>query len=227
MLDERRDIRAEEVLAVAEADHERRVEARADDDVGLARVNREQRERALEAGHDVAERLHEVTRLRVLAAEQLRGNLGVGLGEELDAVGLELFAQLVEVLDDAVVNDGELAAIRQVRVRIAVVRGAVRGPAGVADADVAICHGGLLEVIEQRLQLAGALAGVQRTVLVDHGDARRVVAAVFESGQTRQEDLLTGFVTDVSNDSTHRGNSAPSLRRARSSARTRRGRGPG
>jgi hypothetical protein len=36
----------------------------------------------------------------------VRHGLGVGLRDELDAVGLQLGAQLVGVLDDAVVDDG-------------------------------------------------------------------------------------------------------------------------
>ena len=60
VLDERGDIGAEEVLALAEADHERRVAAGADDEPGLVLVHREQRERALEAADDGAERGDEV-----------------------------------------------------------------------------------------------------------------------------------------------------------------------
>ena len=47
--DERSDVRPEEVLAVAEPDDQRRVEAGADDGVGRVLVDREQGERALAA----------------------------------------------------------------------------------------------------------------------------------------------------------------------------------
>ena len=56
VLDEGRDIRPQEVLAVTEADHERRVAARADDEAGLVLVQGEQGERALEAATTVAGR---------------------------------------------------------------------------------------------------------------------------------------------------------------------------
>ena len=49
VLDEGGDVGAEEVLALAQADHERRVAAGADDEPGLVLVHREQGEGALEA----------------------------------------------------------------------------------------------------------------------------------------------------------------------------------
>ena len=138
VLDEGRDIGAEEVLAVAEADHERRVAAGADDDAGLVLVHREQRERAVEARRRCAERLAQVAGVPVLVAEQHGGDLGVGLALEREALGEQLVLQLGEVLDDAVVDEGELAVVAEVRVRVAVGRAAVRRPAGVADAGAAV-----------------------------------------------------------------------------------------
>ena len=66
--------------------------------------------------------------------EQVRGDLGVGLGEQVVAVALELVAQLGEVLDDPVVHHRDAALLAEVRVRVGVVGGAVGGPAGVPDA---------------------------------------------------------------------------------------------
>ena len=50
----------------------------------------------------------------------------------------QLLLQFGEVLDDAVVDEGELAVVAEVRVRVAVGRAAVGRPAGVADAGVAV-----------------------------------------------------------------------------------------
>ena len=142
VLDERGDVGAEEVLALAEPDHERRVAAGADDEAGLVLVHREQREGALEAADDRAERRGEVAVVRaVLATEQHGGDLGVGLAAERVAVGEQLGLDLGEVLDDAVVDDGELVVVGEVRVRVGVGRAAVGGPAGVADAGRAVGEG--------------------------------------------------------------------------------------
>ena len=66
--------------------------------------------------------------------DAVRDDFGVGLGGELVAARFELLAQLFVVLDDAVVDDREAVA-RDVRMRVALARHAVRGPAGVRDAE--------------------------------------------------------------------------------------------
>ena len=114
-LDEGGDVGAEEVLALAEADHERRVAASADDDAGLVGVHGEEREGALEPVDDGEHRRGQVVGLLVGLADEQCGDLGVGLAVELGAARRELRLQLAEVLDDAVVDEGELAAIAQVR----------------------------------------------------------------------------------------------------------------
>ncbi|GMA88090.1 hypothetical protein GCM10025868_33400 [Angustibacter aerolatus] len=85
VLDERRDVRPEEVRAVADADHERAVAAGPDDRARHVRVHREQREGALEPVADAAHRLGEVADLVVRPADEVRGDLGVGLAAEHDA----------------------------------------------------------------------------------------------------------------------------------------------
>ena len=82
VLDECGDVGAEEVLAVAEADHERRVAAGADDDAGLVLVHREQRERAVEAGDDGAQRLGQVAASRRYSRPSRRAatSVSVSLG---------------------------------------------------------------------------------------------------------------------------------------------------
>ena len=82
VLDERGDVRAEEVLALAEPDHERRVAAGADDDAGLVLVHDEQRERALEAGDDALHGDGQVAGLLEDVADQESRDLGVGLARE-------------------------------------------------------------------------------------------------------------------------------------------------
>jgi hypothetical protein len=101
------------------------------------------------------------------------------------------------------VDEGELAAVTQVRMRVPVVRRAVRRPAGVADARATVGHRVGLEVVEQHLQLAGALAGGDRAIRTEHGDARGVVAAVLEALQSAEQHLETLVAADVSHDSAH------------------------
>ncbi len=201
--DERGDVGGEEVLALAAADDERAVAPRADDDVGDVGVHGDEREGAGEPAADHAHALGEVhAHGRQHLGEQVGDDLGVGLGVERDAALGELGAQLGEVLDDPVVDDGDLAVLADVRVRVGVGGAAVGGPARVADAD-----GRLRQRVgaEQRLEvgeLARLLARVEAP-LGHHGDARGVVAAVLEAPQPVDHDRQRLLLADVPHDSAH------------------------
>ena len=101
---------------------------------------------------------------------------------------LEVGAQVGEVLDDAVVHDGDPAGRVGVRVGVAVVGRAVGGPAGVAHAGRAGDRA-VGEFLVQVLDAAGLLGDLQRAVRADDGDARGVVAAVLEAAQALDDDL--------------------------------------
>ncbi len=70
-----------------------------------------------------------------LVGDEMGDDLAVGLALEAAALGLHLLAQRLEILDDAVVDDGD--AVDDVRMGVADRRRAVRRPAGVGDADLA------------------------------------------------------------------------------------------
>ena len=99
---------------------------------------------------------------------------------------LELALQIEVVLDDAVVDDDDAAGAVAVRMRVLFGRAAVRGPAGVPDAVVAVERLGGDDIFEPR-QLAGAPPQLDRAVAHDR-DAGRVVAAILEPPQAVDED---------------------------------------
>ena len=204
--DEGSDVGSEEVLAVTQADDQRAVAAGGHDSVRLVGVHREEGEGTLEAVDDRAHRLGEVTGLREGRGQQLGSHLGVGLGGEADALREQLLLELVEVLDDAVVDHGELAVgPTAVRVRVLVGRATVRGPAGVPDAGRG--RGDLLS-LEGRpevLQLARSLLG-EDLVTGDERDARGVISAVLKAREAFHDNVQgtgTRVGPDVSNDSAH------------------------
>ena len=130
------DGRGEEHLALADPDHERRLVARADDDVGLVGRDGAERVVAVQFGERAAHGRREVGGV-VLAPpvqvllDEVRHDLGVGLaGERVAALG-EAGAQLLVVLDDAVEDDADAAAAVVVRVGVLLARAPVRGPARV------------------------------------------------------------------------------------------------
>ena len=72
----------------------------------------------------------------VVAGDQVGDHLGVGVGGELLALGLQALAQLGVVLDDPVEDDVDLAGAVVVGVRVLLGDAAVGRPAGVGDAGV-------------------------------------------------------------------------------------------
>ena len=125
------DRRGEEGLPLAEADEERALEARPDEDAGMVGVDDDEREMALEVPVRRAHGLGQVA--DIVALDEMGDHLCVGLGRERVAVGLEALAQLAEVLDDAVQDDGDLLVAAGERMRVLHADAPVRRPARVAD----------------------------------------------------------------------------------------------
>ena len=189
-------------------DHQRGGAARRDDGARLVGVGEHQREVALEAAQHGQHRGDEVAgglAVTVFLGDQVNSDLGVGVAGELDAGGLQFVAQRRVVLDDAVVDDGDLARGVAVRVRVAVGGTSMRGPAGVAEAGAAGQAGGigLGERFLQVGQPAGPPTNRQLAGAVDQRDARRVVAAVLHPAQRVDHDVQGGLVPDVADDSAH------------------------
>ena len=199
------DVRGDVAPALAAADDDRGILACHGDRAGLVGAHHGEAVGAHDARRRLAHRLHEVAGLGVRLLDQVREHLGVGVAREDVAAALELLAQLSEVLDDAVVDDGDAAVAARVRVRVGGRGAAVRRPAGVADA-----AGGLvIDVRELRFEtgdlahaaehIDGGLAGP----LELERDACGVVSAVLEALESRDEDVLRRIKTGISNDSAH------------------------
>ena len=202
VVDEAGDVGAEEVLALAEADDERGVPAGRDHDVGLVGVDGEQREGAFEP---LAGKLHgpgeaavggvTAELVPVDVPEQGGRHFGVGLGLEGHALAQEFQLELGEVLDDAVVDQGQLAAVGQVRVRVLVRRAAVRGPARVADSREGFRQRAGLQLRDEVAQFARLLPG-RNGAVGNHRNARGVVAAVLQAPQSFK-DNVQGIVSSI------------------------------
>ena len=173
---ERERVGAEEHRAVAVADGERRALASADQQVVLAGEQIDQREGAAHPFQRRGDRLGRRLALRQFVFDQERRRFQIGLGGEAVALGDQFLAQRLEVLDDAVVDDGDARA--GVRMRVGFARLAVRRPAGVADADRPLQRRGI-ELGFEVLELAfGAQPG--QPPAFERRHPGRIVAAVFE-----------------------------------------------
>ena len=207
VLEDGRHVAGEEPFAVAEPDDERDVHSRADDPIGVLGVHHGNGVRPAHLVQGGAHRLDEIA--RVLRLDEVGEHLGIGLRREPMALGREPVLDLGVVLDDAVVDQRELAAAVGVRVRVRVVRAAMRRPSRVGDPGMT-CRRVAVEVIGQVGQLAGLLLDEELAGAGQHGDAGRVVAAVLEAPQALEQDR--GGITrpDVPDDAAH----MPSSRKA-------------
>ncbi len=119
-----------------------------------------------------------------IVGDEMRGDLAVGLGFKFVTAPDQFGAQFAEILDDAVMDDGDTG--RGVGMGVGFGGRAVGGPAGMADAGLA----GQRRFAQHRFQL-GQFAG--RTAALDmaayqSGDAGGIIAAIFQPLQRLQND---------------------------------------
>ncbi|NUR09001.1 MAG: type I pantothenate kinase [Nocardioidaceae bacterium] len=170
------------------------------------RVDGHQRERPVEPAAHLPHRLGQRVPLGDRGLDEVRGDLGVGLGAQLVTGPLQLGAQRREVLDDAVVHQCHPAGGAEVRVCVDVVGRAVGRPAGVPETGGRLRQRLVAERLVEVRQLAGALVPGDLPV-VHERDARGVVAAVLHAPQALDHHTFGLLGADVTDDSAHGGNS--------------------
>ena len=203
ILDDRRGVGAEKVLAPADADGHRAALARRDDLVAVVLLNHGD---GIGTDHLTERLLHGFEQRtgvgRADIFDQVHQHLRIGAAAERVAVLFERIFQHPVIFDDSVVYQGDILRLGAVRMGIDVVRDTMRRPACVRDADISAQLLPREEMFEVR-DLALAFVNVERTVLIDHRHTRAVVTAVFQPVQTFQQDR-TGFApADISYNPTH------------------------
>ena len=133
---QRQRIGADIHLAVAIADRQRAAAPGADQQIVLAGEQEDERERAFEPRQRARHRLRRGQPLRQVMRRQDRDRLGIGLRDKAMTQAGQLAFQLLEILDNAVMDDGD--PVGRDRMRVVLGRQAVRRPARVADADRAV-----------------------------------------------------------------------------------------
>ena len=127
-------------------------------------------------------------------------HLGVGVAGEGGTVAHQLFLQLTEVLDDAVMHHRH--QLGHMRMGIGLDRLAMRGPAGMADAGVA--HQRLaLQALFEIAQLAFG-APPRQVAVLEGGDAGGIVAAIFQALQRVDQLFGDRSLAEDANDPAHR-----------------------
>ncbi len=123
---DRRYVRCNEILAIAQADYHRRPQAGSHDFVRVRTGDHAQREHARKVPHCPAHRFFQVA--LVVFLHQVRDHFGVGLGDKLVALELELLFELPVVFDDAVVDHHDVAGAIAMRMCIFLAWTPVGGP---------------------------------------------------------------------------------------------------
>src|SRR5438128_6872047 len=114
--EQRRGIAGEVMLAVADADDQRAAEASADEQVGVARTDDRQAVGPLHHAEHMMDGLDQIA--VIVAGDELGDDLAVGVALEENAVVDQLALERLEVLDDAVVYDGDLSIGRKMRMGV-------------------------------------------------------------------------------------------------------------
>jgi hypothetical protein len=109
----------------------------------------------------------------------------------------------VVILDDSVVNDGDAPGLVEVRVRILVGRRAMRGPAGVPQAQSAMERAAFQQARKAIVDLALLLVQLEGAAM-QNGDASAVVASVLEAAQAFENDRPGLAFSQISNNSAHK-----------------------
>ena len=157
-LKNRGNIGRHEVFAVAQAHHYRRPGPRGHNLIRVFAGNYAQREHAGQLPHGVA---HGILQIAVVVLlDQMRDDLGVGLGDELVAFLHQLMLERQIILDDAVVHHHDIAVAIAVRMRVFFRRPPMRGPARVPD-PVEALHRAQLQDVFQIAQFALSAAHSQ------------------------------------------------------------------
>ena len=134
---DRRGVGSDEILAVANANDHRATFTGGDELVGMTLF---QDDNSIGTNHMVqcdADGLKQVDMFALLhILDEVGQHLGVGRRLEGEATFLQLLAQAHVVLDDAVVNQGDVTRHGAMRVGVHLVGFAVSGPTGMGNADV-------------------------------------------------------------------------------------------
>ena len=199
--DQRCDVGSDELLLLAEPDHQGRVEPGAHQQFRVVGREEHQRERPLEPPQRLAHGTHQVPPVVVL--DQVRDDLGVGVRLEPVPGGGQLRLELREVLDDPVVDHRDASAAVDMRVRVDERRPAVRRPPRVPDTEMAGRHPGAYlgdQLLDAGLRLGDGGGGAPP---VEHRNARRVVPPVLQSLQALEQDRGGLSLTEVTDDPAH------------------------
>ena len=161
-------IRADEELTVADTHHQRALLTGSHDLIGITLVEHGD---GVGTNHLIECHLNGLQQRQVLFHHhifyQLYQHLGVGIADKLHTLGPQFLLDIGIVLDDAVVDDGQIVRLRVMGMGISRRRLTMRSPAGMGDADGS-AHILVAAILTKIIHLALCLIDIQFTVGIDH-----------------------------------------------------------
>jgi len=199
------------MFANTNTDHQRTAAAHAPESVGVFCIENGQREAAFETGNRGVQRVAEIDAAAALAMDQVADDFGVGFGFERVAIGAQLLAQRLVVLDDAVVDHGD-SRVRKLWMGVGLAGSSMGGPARVRDPDLPVVR--FTQRLGQARDLADRALTQQPAACVDQRQSGRIVAAVLQSPQTVDQDCRDVALGNGGYNSAHEQLLDPELTRA-------------
>ena len=132
-------------------------------------------------------------------------DLGVGLAGEFCALPFQHLPEFAKILDDAVMDDGDV--VGGMRMRIALVRFSVRGPARMPDAGMTGERLGLQSRFEIPELALGATAF--EMITLERRDAGGIIAAIFEALERIHDLVRDRSATENADNAAHAGQYLP------------------
>ena len=198
--DDRGDVGRDEILPFAETDDKRIVLLRADQTVGMLARHEYESVRSFDTRKHLAHRGLEVAVVDFL--QQVCDDLRIRLRLEGMTFFNQIFLQRHIVFDDAVVHNGKIARAVCMRMCVAVRRTSMCRPTRMTDADMT-CR---LISFDDSLEFGKTTHAFFHAdlLLVQDGDARRIIAAILKLRQPLDEKRRRLTLADITNDSTHK-----------------------
>ena len=207
VVDQGQRVAGQKVLALADAENKRTAAPRADEEVGHIAMHHRDPVSPVHLAQGQSHGLDEMigrgfAELDGELPDEMRQHLGVRLGVENVPLALEFGAELFVVLDHAIVDQHNTAALIGMRVRVFFGHRAMRGPAGVADSAVAV-NRVFADQLGEVLDAADGPADFQRAIVAE-GHAGGIITAIFETTQPVQKDGRRLGWTNVTDNATHK-----------------------
>jgi hypothetical protein len=206
---QRGDVRGEDVFVFTYAEDQRRAFACGENFAGAILAEHGDAVGALDVAEGFADGVKKAALaggrrgfLGVVVGDEIGQHLGIRFGVERVALGLEKFLNRRVVFNHAVVNEGDHAVAAQVRMGVGFGDAAVGGPTRVADAGGA-AKAVLGRLLGESVDPPDPPHEFEPAILLD-GDARGVIAAIFEALQAFEQDGGCLLTANVAYDSTHK-----------------------